>query len=502
MLLEKRVAATVPVGYDPESKDKPQEECAVFGLYLPPEQQAAFLIYFALFNLQHRGQDASGIATSDGKHAVRVTKDLGLVSQVYTPQKLARLRGHFGIGHNRYTTSKVNTQAFAQPTSEGRRNRLGKTTKNELAVALNGNISNPEPMVRFLLEKNVDICGKNDTMLMSALLWYFLQETQDIVAAIKLCWPFWIGAFSLVIVWKDQLIGVRGPHGIRPLVLGEMTEGGFALASESCAWNSKGRLLRSIRPGEVMVIDGAGIQSHQVAVTPEQLDAFELVYFGRPDSMFTATLPDGSEVKRSIYQIRRNFGQELWNEHQIRADIVVPVPDSANQAAEQYAQASGVPYCAGLVKSRYVHRTFIQPSQELRELAQTFKLNPVEDQLAGKDIVLIDDSIVRGTTLIPLIKKLKEAGARKVSVLVASPPVKFPDFYGIATPQQKDLIAAHKSPAEIAAHIGADGVYYLSVEGMVRAIGVPKESLMTSAFTGEYPIDIGKHQNEISYPTL
>jgi amidophosphoribosyltransferase len=354
-------------------------------------------------------------------------------------------------------------------------------------------------MKQFLLENGVDIAGKNDTMLMSALLWFFLEQNKDIVEAIKNCWPFWIGAFSVVILWKDQLIGVRGPYGIRPLVLGEIIGGGYALASESCAWNSKGKLLRSVEPGEVVIIDEQGIQSHRIEVTAQKLDAFEAVYFARPDSILTFTLPDGQKLQRSVCQMRRNFGAELWNEHQLKADIVIPVPDSANQAAEGYAKASGVEYCAALVKSRYVHRTFIQPSQSLRELAQGYKLNPVEDQIAGRDVILIDDSIVRGTTLIPLIQKLRDAGAKKIYVLIASPPVKFPDFYGIATSEQKDLIAAHKNPEEIAAHIGADGVYYLSLEGMLRAVGVPKDCLMTSAFTGEYPIDIGEHAKDISW---
>lgn len=478
------------------NSDRFAEECAVFGIWVPEGLRARVLTYFALFNLQHRGQDASGIAvagvTEKGRRRqkIKVHKGLGLVSQVHTKKKLVQLDGNLAIGHNRYTTSDANTLNFAQPHLEG---------NAKLAFGLNGNISNPEPMKKFLLEQGIDITKKNDTMLMSALLWFFLEQTNDIVAAIKECWPFWIGAFSLVILWKDQLIGVRGPYGIRPLVLGEMDDGGYALASESCAWNSKGKLLRNVNPGEVVIIDENGVRSEQVEVTPERLDAFEAVYFARPDSKLSFTLPDGTNLIRSVYQIRKNLGEELWKEHGITCDIVIPVPDSANQAAERYSRLSGVEYCASLIKSRYVHRTFIQPSQEERELAQSFKLTAVDDQIAGKHVGLIDDSIVRGTTLIPLIKKLRDAGARSVKVLIASPPVKYPDFYGIATPDKKELIAAHKSPEEIAAHIGADSVYFLSFEGMIRAIGVLKEQLMTSAFTGEYPIDIGKNAENINF---
>mgnify|MGYP006266164295 CR=1 FL=1 len=481
------------------SEDKLAEECAVFGVYLPKEQSAALLIYFALFNLQHRGQDASGMAVGDGAHTMKVHKNLGLVPQVHTQKKLGRMPGNIGIGHNRYTTSDANKVCFAQPITEGNQRRSGKSHTKELAFALNGNISNPEPMIKFLQEKGVDISGRNDTMLMSALLWYFLQETSDIVSAIEQCWPYWIGAFSLVIFWKDQLVGVRGPFGVRPLVLGEFADGGYALASETCAWNSIGKLVRPVEPGEVVVITEQGVTSHKIAQYLEKPDAFEAVYFARPDSIFTCRLADGTLFQRSVYQIRRNFGEQLWNEHGITADMVVPVPSSAHQSAEAYAYYSGVPYYNALIKSPYIHRTFIQPSQRERELSLNFKLNVAEDQVRGKSIILIDDSIVRGSTLGPLIRKLQKAGARAVYVLIASPPVRFPDFYGIATPTQAELIAAHKNPEEIAAHIGADGVYYLGLEGMLAAIGLPKENVMTSAFDGEYPIDIGEHRKQIAY---
>ncbi len=463
-------------------QDKFAEECAVFGIYAPPDQAAALLVYFALFNMQHRGQDATGAATSDGEEII-VHKGLGLVAQVHTQEQLQSLAGHLGIGHNRYTTSKANKLEFAQPHLE--RNEEGT---NQLAFALNGNISNPEPMKQYLVEQGIEIAGKNDTLLMSALLWHFIQETQDIVQAIEKCWPFWIGAFSLVILWKDKLVGVRGPFGIRPLVLGKIKGESYALASESCAWNSIGKLERSVRPGEVVVIDAEGVHSHQIDETPEMLDAFELVYFARPDS---------AVYGKSVYQTRRNFGEELWKEHKVRADIIIPVPDTACPAAERYSQLSGIPKVDAIVKSRYVNRTFIQPTQEERELAQSFKFNIVEDQIFGRDIILIDDSMVRGTTSTPLIKKLRDAGAKSITVLIASPPVKYPDFYGVATSTQEELVAAYRSPAEVAAHIDADAVYFLSFEGMLRAIGVSEDQLMTSAFTGKYPVDIGENARHI-----
>lgn len=480
-----------------EELDRFAEECAVFGVYLPQDQRAALLTYFALFNLQHRGQDASGMAVSDGEHTMKVHKNLGLVAQVHTQRKLERMIGHIGIGHNRYTTFGSNKLSFVQPIIEGKKRKSGKSNTKELAIALNGNISNPEPMSKFLQEKGVDIVNRNDTMLMSALLWYFLQETNDIVAAIEQCWPYWIGAFSLVILWKDKLVGVRGPYGVRPLMLGQFDEGGYALSSETCAWNSVGKLVRPIEPGEVVVITSKGITSQQIMTYVEKPDAFEAVYFARPDSIFTCRLADGTLFKRSIYQIRRNFGEQLWKEHRVKADMVVPVPASAHQTAEKYAQDSGIPYYNALIKSPYIHRTFIQPSQKERDLSHSFKLNVAEDQVEGKTIVLIDDSIVRGTTLGPLIIKFKKAGAKAVYVMIASPPVKFPDFYGIATPSQTELIGAHKTPAEIAAQIGADGVYYLSFQGMLDAIGLSKANLMTSAFDGDYPIDIGENRNKL-----
>ena len=495
-MLSSQFVEGAPAGVPEFDDDRPHEECGIFGLYLPQDQEAASLIYFALFNLQHRGQDASGIATTEShkkgrRKNILVRKNVGLVAQVHTPPRLRKLKGNIGIGHNRYTTSQANKPEYAQPLLEG---------NGKLAFALNGNISNTEPMKQFLIEKGIDINGKNDTMLMSVLLWYFLQQTNEIVSAIESCWQYWIGAFSLVILWHDQLVGVRGPYGVRPLVLGEM-RGGVALSSESCAWNSIGSLTRPVQPGEVVVITKDGIESHIVEETPEKLDAFEAVYFARPDSVLTFRLPDGSVVEKSVYQIRRNFGRELWEQLGLTADMIVPVPDSSNQTAEEYSQASGVPYRAALIKSRYITRTFIQGTQEERKIAQSFKLNVVEDQVRGKHIILIDDSIVRGTTLTPLIKKLKDAGALSVKVIIASPPVKYPDFYGIATHSQSELIASHSSPEEIAASIGADGVYYLDFERMIRGIGVPKVSLMTSAFTGEYPIDIGEHAQDIVWQT-
>lgn len=462
----------------PLEDDKPQDECGVFGIW-SPDQAAAVLAYFALFNLQHRGQDSAGIATS---HQGEITthKNVGLVSQVFEQQDLARLPGELAIGHTRYTTSQAHTLRLVQPQLEGD----AAAGEDQLAFAFNGNISNSAAMEQFLQEQGIETADKNDTLLMSALLWHFLQETDDMVAAIEKCWPFWIGAFSLVILWKEQLFGVRGPYGVRPLVLGEMM-GGYAVASESAAFNSVGTLLRAVQPGEVVIIEkGKPVSSHMIEVTPEMLDAFELVYFARPDSEFFG---------KSIYEMRRDFGKILWREHQVQGDLVVAVPDSASPAAEGYAEASGIPLRQCLIKSRYVHRTFIQPTQEQRELAQSYKLHLIDSQVKGKRVILIDDSLVRGTTLKAIVQRFIDAGALEVHVMIASPPVKYPNFYGIATPEQDTLLAAQMNIAEIAAYIGATSVQYLSVAGMVEGIGVSQEQLMTSDFTGEYPIDIGTH---------
>jgi amidophosphoribosyltransferase len=467
--------ADVPFVFDENMDDQLHEECGVFGI-VTPQTEVAATILFALYGLQHRGQDAAGIFTSDGT-TFTGHKKRGLLAQVFNEHNLADLQGHLGIGHTRYTTSSGNKPRFVQPIHKG-----------ELAFAFNGNLSNIAPLIKFLKEKELFKRGMNDTLMMSALLWHFLQETGDATAALEKCWPFWIGAYSAVVLLQDTVIGVRGPEGIRPLVLGQMA-GGFAMASESAAFNSVGTLLGDVQPGHVVTLHTGGYKDQQIAETGLKSDVFEIIYFARPDSII---------MGRSVYQMRLAMGRELALEHPIAADIVVPVPNTAIPFAEGYAEVLGLKMSSQiLVRNNYIARTFIQPTQEQRNLSVKYKFNVMPNEVKGKRIVLIDDSIVRGSTLAPLVEMLLRAGAAEVHVMSAAPPIRYPNFYGIATPHQKDLIAAWSSPEEIARKYGATSVSFLSYRGMLHAIGIPESQLDTSCLTGVYPVDIGKNKRHI-----
>lgn len=480
-------------GFEPDlDDDSLHEECGVFGI-VTPNQEAVATILFALYGLQHRGQDAAGIFTSDGKDLVG-HKKRGLLAQVFNDRNLRDLVGRYGIGHTRYTTSRSNKPRFVQPQHERLlengiiiADESDVAAYTEMAFAFNGNLSNTELLVKFLKEKKLFKRGMNDTLMMSAMLRYFLQETGDAVQALEKCWPFWIGAFSAVMLLNDKVLGVRGREGVRPLVLGHMA-GGSAVASESAAFNSMGTLVADVQPGHVVTIDTHGYKTEQIAETGLKFDIFELIYFARPDSIFFG---------HSVYELRKQMGQQLAREQKIQADMVVPVPNTAIPFARGYAEESGIPLSEILVRNNYIARTFIQPTAEQRKLSLKYKFNLIPDQVKGKRIILIDDSVVRGTTLTYLVKMFKEAGAAEVHVLSASPPIKYPNFYGVATPNQKDLIAAWKSPAEIGVEYGATSLNFLSYQGMLDAIGIPEEFLDTSCLTGKYPIDIGKNAGHI-----
>lgn len=460
-------------------KDRPVEKCAVFGVY-GKNFEAARIAYFGLFALQHRGQESSGIATSDGK-TLSVHKSEGLVTQVYNEASLNSLKGAFAIGHNRYSTSGGSTPRHVQPIV---------SKDKSLALAHNGNLPQTTKLEQFLLSKKVSIEGLNDSELIHAIIHYFLKQGCSLEDALKLSYPRFSGAFCLVILTKDKLAAVRDSFGIRPLSLGKLN-GGYVIASETCAFDIIGaKFLRDVKPGEMVVIDKKGLSSYQLEEGNQKLDIFEIVYFARPDSLL---------LGKKVNEMRRMLGINLAKQHPVKADVVIPVPDSAIPAALGFSQQSGIPFDHGLIKNRYIHRTFIRPDQHQREMGVQMKLNPLPEVIKDKRVVVIDDSIVRGTTQVKIVKLIRSAGAKEVHVRISSPPNKYPDFYGIDTPNQKDLIASRMSVEGIRKHIGADSLQYLSYKGMIDATGLPEELFCTACFSGIYPIDIGTHKQKINF---
>lgn len=451
-----------------------KERCAIFGAAVD-NNTAARHTYYGLFALQHRGQDASGIVAEKQGELIK-HGGYGLVSQVYTLDAVQKLEGNLGIGHNLYTTSTSSGLPVVQPLV---------STENKIAFAFNGNIPDLSLLKKYLTERALSTDGKNDTELMFAALSWLLQETGDLYKALTECWELWNGAFSVALLTPEAVIGYRGPFGIRPLMLATSSAGGF-IASESCAFDSQVSSVRSVNPGEIVTVfpDGRCV-SQQVAASPEAIDAFEVVYFARPDSEL---------LGQSVYAMRRRMGKQFALEHQLSVDMVVPVPDSALPAAEGFSEVSGAPLQQLLIKNRYIHRTFIQPNQEQRTEALRHKLSLIRSEVRGRRVLILDDSIVRGTTAGPLVKLFIDAGASEVYFGSASPPVLYPDFYGIATPSQNDLIAAQHTPEQIAHRIGANGVYFLSYQGLLTALQVNESRLNTSCFTGVYPIDIGHNK--------
>ena len=455
------------------SDQRLSEKCAVFGAYnVGPE--ASRIAYYGLLALQHRGQESSGIASVRDDIFYRHSAS-GLVSSVYREEDLEQLLGDSVIGHNRYSTSGAADDAHAQPTLY---------RDGGFAFAHNGNIPDTKRLEAFLHAQNITTPTLNDSEMMAAAIRQYMQEGATLEQAIVQAFPLFTGAFSAVALSASQLIAFRDQCGIRPLSLGRLGDG-YVIASETCAFDAIGaQLVRDVRPGELLIIDQRGITSRQVVKSNPKLDIFELVYLARPDSII-----DGI----SINQVRQNLGKELALQYPIDADIVVPVPDSAIPAAIGYSRQSGIPLDMGLIKNRYIHRTFIRPNQNMREQDVNLKLNPLSHVLENKRVILIDDSIVRGTTTRKIAKLIYEAGAQSVHLLVSSPPVKYPDFYGINLPTNADLIAANLTVPEIQRRIGVDSLGYLSYEGMIRATGQPASRFSTSCFNGVYPIPIGKH---------
>ena len=461
---------------DDHAVDKPEEACGVFGIYAP-EQEVAKLTYFGLYALQHRGQESAGIATFDGADLYE-HRDMGLVSHVFSPEVLAQLPGQLAIGHTRYSTTGASRRCNAQPI-------IVETKLGKLALAHNGNLVNTAELQAYLLAKGCELTTTIDSEMIALIIREEVNAGKSwIEATISACRRC-VGAFSLTIATPDGIMAIRDPHGIRPLVLGNMPDhiGHYIVASETCALDIIGAdYERDVNPGELLWIDGAGVKSINWAEQVQsKLCIFEMIYFARPDSWVH---------EESLYSYRKRLGKQLAQESFHAADIVIGVPDSGIPAAIGFSEASGIPYAEGLIKNRYVGRTFIQPTQEMREAGIRMKLNPLKDVLKDKRVIVIDDSIVRGTTSRKLVKALRDAGAKEIHMRISSPPVTHPCFYGIDTDTQDQLIAATKSVAEIAAQIGVDTLAYLSWEGMLSATEKDPQSFCSACFTGDYPVEI------------
>jgi len=446
------------------------ESCGVFGVYAPNEDVAR-LTFFALFALQHRGQESSGIATADGQK-IQAYARMGLVTQVFNEEALSRLTGYIAIGHNRYSTSGSSQICNAQPIIVGK----GSET---IAIAHNGNIVNTKHLYEELSQQGYTFNSSTDTEVIANLI--ISSTEKDWVDKIRYAMHRLQGVYSLTIMTNDRLFGVRDPLGVRPLCLGTIN-GGWVLASESCALDHIGaNFMREIEPGEIVSIGDKGLESYREESGKRALCIFEYSYFARPDSTINGRL---------VYQARQAMGAGLAEEHPVEADLVVGVPDSSTIAAVGYAQKSGIPLADGLVKNRYVGRTFIEPDQRIRDLGVKLKYNPMPQVLKDKRIVMVDDSIVRGTTTPHVIKLLRKAGAKEVHMRICVPPIRYPCFFGVDMATYRELLAAQKTIPEIKDFIGADSLCYLSVEGLIKAVALPRNTFCLACFTGDYPIPI------------
>jgi amidophosphoribosyltransferase len=454
--------------------DGPREACGVIAAYSTTER-ISHLIYFGLFALQHRGQESAGIATSDGE-TMTVFKDMGLVAQVFDEPALAGLEGHIGIGHTRYSTTGSNNWANAQPAHR----QVGSTS---VALGHNGNLTNTAELAASL---GISGATTDSDLMAEGVARVIDDERSDsrgLEVALMEVAPTWKGAFSLVLMDQGRIVGLRDPNGFRPLCLGSLGRGGWVLASETAALDLVGaKFVREVAAGEMVVIDANGVNSyHPFGEVKPGLCLFEFVYFARPDSQMYG---------RTIHTARYEMGRSLSEEHPVEADVIVPVPESGIPAAQGFAAASGIPYTDGLVKNRYIGRTFIEPSQMLRDQGIRLKLNPIPENLEGKRVALVDDSIVRGSTTKKLVAMVREAGATEVHLRVSSPPYRWPCFYGMDTSDRSTLIAARKDVDEIREHLDADSLGYLSLDGLMGATGVADAGFCTACLSGVYPTAI------------
>ena len=461
--------------------DKLKEECGVIGIYGPGLDHTAQLAYFGLHALQHRGQESAGIAVSkEGR--ISYYKEMGLVQEVFSDSILQRLQGDIAIGHVRYSTTGESYVTNAQPL-------VVRYKGGSIGLAHNGNLINAGEIREELEDRGVIFQTSIDSEVIANLIARY--NAMEIEEAIKKALQQVKGAYALVISHGEKLIGVRDPNGLRPLCIGKI-DNGYVLASESCAFNVlKATFIRDVEPGEMVIIENGEIRSISYAPNHKKaLCAFEFVYFARPDSVL-----DGE----SVYISRRNAGRILAQEHPVDADLVIAVPDSGTVAAIGYAEASKIPFGEGLIKNRYVGRTFIQPDQKTRELSVRMKLNVLKENIHGKRVVLIDDSIVRGTTSRRIVDMLKGAGAKEVHIRVCSPPVKYSCYYGIDTPTRKNLVGAVYEIEEIRKMIGADSLGYLSIEGLLKSIELRSPGLCTACFSGNYPMEVPETANKFIF---
>jgi amidophosphoribosyltransferase len=457
---------------------KVREACGIFGVYAPDEDVAR-ISFFALFALQHRGQESAGIATSDGKK-IQVHARMGLVSQVFSEESLAHLIGNVAIGHNRYSTTGSSRQCNAQPILVG-------SGDNQMAVAHNGNIINSEHLSKELSEKGYVFQSSTDSEVIASLI--HSAPGQDWIDKIRYAMRRIKGAYSLVIMTKDKLFAVRDPFGVRPLCLGKIN-GYSVVASETCALDHIGaQFVREIAPGEIISIDSAGVKSYQEASERQATCIFEYIYFARPDS----TIND-----RLVYLTRQAMGAQLAEEHPVEADLVIGVPDTATVASIGYSQKSGIPHGEGLLKNRYVGRTFISPDQRMRDLGVKLKFNPLPEILKDKRVVVVDDSIVRGTTTPKVINLLRKAGAVEVHMRICAPPIRHPCFFGVDMASRWELIAAQKSVEGVREFIGADSLGYISIEGLVKSVGLPHDKFCMACLTGDYPIPVQLQMDKLA----
>jgi amidophosphoribosyltransferase len=471
---------------DPEAisgfADKPNEECGVMGVYAPYEDVAT-MTFFGLYALQHRGQEAAGIAVSDGS-SMRAHKDVGLVAQIFTPQNLAPLQGHYAIGHTRYSTTGSSALRNAQPF-------MIETQHGPLAVAHNGNLVNVGELREKLLRRGVGLSSSSDTEVITMML--AGAQGDSWLERIRAVMPAWEGAYSLVVLTRKGVLAVRDPWGFRPLSVGMLPSGGHAVASETCALQTLGCVaIREVKAGEIVSLSNSALRVMQ-AMPPDAKQArctFELIYFSRPDSIW-----DGL----TVHQVRQRLGEQLALEAPVVADVVVPVPDSSIPAAIGYARASGIPFNDGFIKNRYIGRTFIEPTDSLRKKGVALKLNAIEENVRGKRVIAIDDSIVRGNTAGPIVTLLREAGAVEVHLRITCPPIAHPCFMGVDMGTREELIAYRMPVDKIREHIGCDSLHYLTIEGMMHAIGRSTAGYCNACFTGEYPVGVDLQANKTGF---
>ncbi len=454
--------------------DRFHDQCGLFGVWNHAE--AANVTYLGLYALQHRGQESAGIAATDG-HAFHTEKAMGWVVDVFSPERLRRLPGHRAMGHVRYSTAGSSNLRNAQPIT-------ANTARGPIAIAHNGNLTNAETLRKEMEREGAIFQSSSDTevilhLLARAPVGPLEEQIPHALAQVK-------GAYSLLILTPDAMYAIRDPNGFRPLTLGRLGDT-WIVASETCALDLlEASTERDVEPGEIVMISDAGLRSFRALPAGERLQCvFEYVYFARPDSVLWT---------RNVHTVRKELGRQLAREHPAEADIVIPVPDSGTSAALGYSEESGIPYEMGLIRNHYVGRTFIEPKQGIRHFGVKVKLNPVREMLEGRRIVVVDDSIVRGTTSRKIVKMIRAAGARAIHVRISSPPIQWPCYYGIDTPTRKELIGASHSVEEICRYLAADSLGYLSLDGMLKGTGTEPTSYCHACFTGTYRVGMEPEQ--------